>query len=74
MPSDERDFDELPEALRLALLDLARRRLRVEGHEMSVAQIAEAAAIPYASAQRRLAVALLKLRPRADELDLNPHP
>ena len=66
----EGDFDQLPEALRLALLDLVRRGRAEEDLAMSAAQIAAAAAIPVHVVNRRLSIALLKLRHRAEQLDL----
>jgi hypothetical protein len=65
--ADEREFAALPEALRLHLLDFARRE--VGAGAMPLQQIAEAAGIPYGTAHRRLKVALLKLRHRAEKID-----
>lgn len=69
---EEDRFDQLPEALRLALLEDARRRLKLEQTPLPLTQISEATGIPYEEANKRLTAALLKLRRRAAELEIEP--
>ena len=82
MQITETEFDELPEWQRLALVDLARWELaasrgQAEPVTLNLAQISEAAAIPWGTLHRRYSIALIKLRAQAYELgldlsDLNP--
>lgn len=85
MPAEtESTFDQLPEALRLALLDCARRehatrRGQSEPAALNLSQISDATAIPITTINRRYHIALLKLRKQApflglDLSDLHPNP
>ncbi len=67
----ERDFDALPEALRLALLEAA--RLEIGAPPLNLPQIAAATGTPYTTVHRRLTVALMKMRRRAAEMGIDPH-
>lgn len=71
MTPDE-DFDNLPEALRLALLEQARLTLAAQSGKVvaiTSEQLAEAACIPAARVAQTYRIALLKLRRRALELE-----
>jgi DNA-directed RNA polymerase specialized sigma24 family protein len=72
MPATEQDFDQLPEALRLALVECARRQLGGAGDPpaLNLSQISEASATPITTINRRYHIALLKLKARARKLDL----
>lgn len=69
----EDDFDQLPEALRLALFDHARRELAEKIGEpvaVNLAQLSEATSIGRGTVHNRYRVALLKLRHAANERGL----
>lgn len=68
----ESDFDQLPEALRLALFDLARHEAGVESTPLTVRAIEQATAIGRGTVHNRYTAALLKMRRRAQQLDLSP--
>jgi hypothetical protein len=71
MTPDE-DFDRLPEALRLALLEHARLTISAQrGKPVSLTpeQLAEASSTPASQVHRTCRIALLKLRRRALELE-----
>jgi hypothetical protein len=75
MTATETDFDELPELLRLALIEDARERLadRVTGQLPAVTpgRLAEAAGADPVAFHRHCRIALLKLRAQAHDLDLD---
>lgn len=73
MTPDETDFDQLPEALRLALFERARQQLsagKPEKLDLNLAQISEATAIGRGTVHNRYRIALLKLRAEVDKRDL----
>lgn len=69
------DFDELPERLRLALIEDARERLvHRKTHRLipvTPAQLADAVGADPVAYHRHCRIALLKLRAQAAELDLD---
>jgi hypothetical protein len=71
----ETEFDQLPELLRLALIEDARERLadRVTGQLPTVTpgRLAEAAGADPFAFHRHCRIALLKLRAQAQDLDLD---
>lgn len=72
MPTTETDFDQLPEALRLALVERARDMLATNKPHapLNLSQISEVTAIPITTVNRTYHIALLKLRKAAHKLDL----
>lgn len=63
---DDLAWGELPEACRLALLDLARRDLGIARRPLTVRQIAEASGVPRSTVHASEVRALLRLRARLD--------
>lgn len=72
MPATETDFDRLPEALRLALVESVRVKLAEERgeFELNLSQISEVTAIPITTVNRTYHLALLKLKAEAHKRDL----
>ncbi len=68
----ESDFDALPEAFRLALFELARREAGIETTPLTMRAIEQASATPRGTVHVRYTTALIKLRRRAEQLDLSP--
>lgn len=68
---DEREFDELPEAVRLALVDLARIELAQRtGRDIALTptQLAEATGIPPQTLHHEARIAMIKLQAAASNL------
>lgn len=73
MPVTEQDFDDLPEALRLALVERVRQQLSEQQGKtisLNLAQIGEAASIGRGTVHNRYRIAMMKLRAAADKRDL----
>jgi hypothetical protein len=70
----ESDFDQLPDALRLALVECARRQLAGAGDppSLNLSQISEATATPITTINRRYHIAMIKLRAAAQKRDITP--
>lgn len=74
MKSAEKEFDQLPEALRLALVAGARERLvDGSGHipPVTPGQLAEAAGVSAADLHRAGRIAMMKLRAQAVALEID---
>jgi len=80
MPTpDETEFDDLPEVLRLALIDWAREHdirgglivPRIEPLSLDPARVAEAGGFSAVEFQRHCRIGMLKLQARAEKLGLD---
>lgn len=69
-PDDESEYDRLPEAFRLALLERARVELGVQARPLTTRQIAEVVGMSKSNVHLRTQAALLRLRRAAEERGL----